>query len=121
MFTTLAEVREANAAIDEHWFEPGTLRFFDGRVLGSLISGAFFVSSEQFHAPFCDKRHGAGPLAAIPGGGAVGSGCLTRRFTIRKVYPRGSIGTVGEFQQYATAKAAAAEARALDPAEEVEG
>ena len=120
-FTTMADVRDANAAIDHHFFEPGTLRFFASRVLGELISGAFFVTSEQRHAPFCDKSHGARGQERTPGGGAVGSGCDTRRYTIRKVYPRGAIGTVGEFQQYATAKAAKAEARELDYAAEIMG
>ena len=115
----MANVRDANAAIDHHWFEPGTMRFFASRILGELINGAFFVTSEQRHAPFCDKRHGARGQGRTPDAGAVGSGCEKRRYTIRKVYPRGAIGTVGEFQQYATARAARVEARELDYTAEI--
>ncbi|KKK71007.1 hypothetical protein LCGC14_2918230, partial [marine sediment metagenome] len=50
-FKTIAQVKAANRTLEHHWFDRGTLRFFDGRVLGGLISGRYFVSSEQRHAP----------------------------------------------------------------------
>ena len=112
-FKTIAAVKEANRALEHHWFDRDTLRFFDGKVLGGLISGRYFVSSEQRHAPFCDKRHGGRPLEPIEAAGPIGSGCDSRRYTIREANDDGSIDTVGEFQAYATAKAAQAEARAL--------
>ena len=82
MFRTISEVREANAAIGHHWFSRDTMRFFNSRIVGNLIDGRFFVSSERYDD---------------------GS---PRLYTIREAMPNGEIETVGEFQAFASADAA---------------
>ncbi len=47
---TMADVETRNNAIGHHWFEPGTMAFFDSRVESELLRGRWFISSEQFHA-----------------------------------------------------------------------
>jgi len=78
MFETMKDVVAANAAIGNHWFDPATKRFFRSRIGSTLYGGKYFVSSEQFDDD------------------------SPRLYTIRCVYPRGSIGTVGRFQEYAS-------------------
>jgi len=76
MFDTMDEVREANRAAGRHWFEPSTMRFFNSRIGSELYGNKYFISSERFdyNSP--------------------------RLYTIRYVYPDGSITTIGNFQQY---------------------
>ena len=81
MFKSMTEVRRANAAAGNHWFEPGTMRFFRSRVSDRLYGGRYFVSSER------------APRGA-------------RRYTVRVANDDGSIGTVGEFQAFASRGAA---------------
>ena len=86
IYFTIQQIKDANKAIGHHWFEPGTLRFFNSRVSGPVI-GNMFVSSEK------------GPDEI-------------RRYTIRKC-TNGAITTVGEFQAYATKAQALRALRAI--------
>lgn len=76
MFNTMQEVITANEAIGHCWFSPKTKRFFKSRIGSTLYGGKYFISSEQFgdNSP--------------------------RLYSVRYVYPRGNITTVGNFQQY---------------------
>lgn len=47
-FDSMAEVRRKNAAIGHHWFEPGTLRFFDATIGRTLYGGRMFGHSVRF-------------------------------------------------------------------------
>lgn len=77
-FTTIADVRAANKAAGQHWFERGTMRFFQTRIESALYGGRCFITSEQ-----CP----------------IGTG-HPRLYSIREALPTGRIETVGEFQQY---------------------
>lgn len=78
LYGSIAEIREANKAAGQHWFEKDTLRFFDGIVPEDqpIVHGRFFVSSEQF-----DSRS-------------------PRMHTLRYANPDAAINTVGDFQQF---------------------
>jgi hypothetical protein len=98
MFRTIHDVKVANDLIDNHFFDPATMRFFNSRVETDLIDGRFFVTSEK------------GPNGI-------------RAFTVREAKPDGSIDTVGEFQEHATLKSAvlvAVQAHRLDETRRVE-
>jgi len=81
-YNTLADVRNANRQAGYHFFDADTLRFFRGRIIGQLVAGRYFITSEQFVAPY---------EAPAP-----------RRYTIRYANDDATIDTVGDFQQYAT-------------------
>jgi len=76
MFKTLAEVKAANKAIGNHWFERSTMRFFNSKVETGLLRGRFFITSERMELTF------------------------PKRYTVREAMPDGDIKTVGEFQGY---------------------
>lgn len=81
---TIAQVKEANIASGHYWFDPDSMRFFGTKILGGLVAGRYFVTSEK--PPY-------GP----------------RKYSIRKVKnAQGHIDTVSEFCQYGTARAARA-------------
>jgi hypothetical protein len=77
MFSTIQEIRDANIKIGNNWFSPDTIRFFKSKIESNVLHGRYFISSEK--APGCG-----------------------RKFTIRIAADDGSIGTVGEFQQFKT-------------------
>jgi len=92
-FSTLDEVKQANASIGHHWFDRDTLRFFSSRFSETLHGGRFFVSSER-------PPHGP------------------RAYTVREALSDGSVETRGEFMAYANrrqAQAAAAELARTEP------
>ena len=80
---TIEEIKAANAAAGQHFFEPATLHFFRSRVSSRVHAGPggiFIVTSEQYVS-----RHGSHP----------------RKYTVREFLPTTStFRTVGEFQQY---------------------
>ena len=85
-FSTVADVKAANKLIGNHWFDPGTMRFFNTRIVtGLLTRGAsgrqFFVTSER--GP--DER---------------------TRYTVREACADGTIDTFGKFQAYESLDAA---------------
>lgn len=76
MFQTMTDVRAANKAIGNHWFERSTMKFFNSRVESSLLGGRYFITSERRELTF------------------------PKRYTVREVLQDGDIKTVGEFQGY---------------------
>ena len=89
MYTTVDEMRAANRAAGQFWFEPSTLAFFDSNILEPfypVASGVYFVTSEQ--APESGTRGRADyyrPAAM---------------FSVRFIDASGEVETVGEFQEY---------------------
>jgi hypothetical protein len=78
MFANMDEVKAANQADGQHWFDGPTMAFFRCRIESQLIGGRWFISSEQSaeDAP--------------------------RLYTVRAVASDGTVSTVGEFQAYET-------------------
>jgi hypothetical protein len=77
-YRTIEDVKAANRQIGNHWFDRGTMRFFNTKIESGLIGGKYFITSER-----CDDNH-------------------PRLFTVRRAEPDATIDTVGEFQQYRT-------------------
>lgn len=105
MYVTMQQVREGNAALGQHWFEPDTMRFFRSRVastgeqMAAVPGSLAFVSSEK--TPHGDRAFSV--RLAIP----------TRHPRIPD-YPDGyEIETVGGFMAYATSAQAKAAAKRL--------
>jgi hypothetical protein len=89
-YSSIEEIREANAATGHHWFDADTMRGFgtrlgDGRVYG----GRLFVSSDY-----------------------TGFDRTSRAYTVRIALPDGSIDSLGEFLEFPTRASAHAAARA---------
>lgn len=80
---TIAELKALNRENGGCWFEPSTMRFFGTRIEGGIISGRYFVTSEQ------------------PPNGA-------RRFSLRSFDDQGNINTVGDFCAFRSRKEALA-------------
>ena len=93
MTRTMTEIKKANDAIGNHWFEASTMRFFGSRVGSTTYpapaGGEYFVSSEQreWNTPRC--------------------------YTIRHAKVNGSIDTVGDFMAYQTRSQAVAAVKRL--------
>jgi hypothetical protein len=87
-YLTIAEIKAANKAAGDYFFEPDTLKFFRSVVHPVVYGGTYFVTSEQ--APYD-----------------------SRRWTVRAADPDGSISTVGDFQEYRNPKDAISAAEAL--------
>lgn len=81
-YRTITEIKQANRAAGDHWFDAATLRFFLSRVAPSVIAGRLFISSEQF-------KDSTGERAE-------------RRYTVRIATDHGAIEDASEFQQFAT-------------------
>lgn len=77
-FDTISQVKAANKAIGNHWFDRGSMRFFNTKIESKLYGGRYFITSEQFV-------------------GSTGAG--RRKYSIRYVNDDGSIDTVGEFNE----------------------
>ena len=75
---SMEQVRQANASLGHHWFEPSTLRFFNSRIGGRLYGGRYFISSERYNERY------------------------NRLYTVRIANSDGSIDTVGDFQGFKT-------------------
>ena len=92
MIENIGQIRHANAAAGQHFFDPGTMRFFASRVLGSVYDGpggVYFVTSEK------------GPDGV-------------RRFTVRQFdRATGSVQTAGTFQAFGSRASALRSAKAL--------
>ena len=84
-YLSVEQIRKHSLDLGHHYFSPMTMKFFGSKVYNDLVLGRFFITSE----------HNFNRTA--------------RLYTIREV--RGNecdINTVGEFQQYATLRAARA-------------
>jgi hypothetical protein len=89
-FTSMTDIKRANKAAGHHWFDEGTLAFFNSRIYEQVYAGRYFISAEHY------------------------DDTVPERYTIRMVNPDGSIGTVGKFQQYDSAHAARDAIRLLE-------
>jgi len=90
---TIRQVRARNRDAGGSFFDADAMRFFRSRVHQTVYGGRFFVTSEQY-AELDGTTH-------------------DRRYSVRQIDDAGQIWTVGNFQQYATARAAHAAARSL--------
>jgi len=97
-YSTIHEIRRANARRGHHFFEPEALEFFSSVVLPDVIGGRFFITSERYEGS-------SGPDGP-------------RLYTVREARPDGSIRTVGEHQGHATAALARRAAREQSEAAE---
>jgi len=78
-FRTVDDVIVANKRAGQHFFDSATMRFFRSRVGGALYAGRFFITSERNDM-----------------------GDYPRLYTVRVAHDDGTIGEMGEFQQYAS-------------------
>ncbi len=92
-FRSIDDIEYANERSGGHYFEASTMRFFNSRVLDGVYDGRYFVTSER-----CDW-----------------GGDYTRTYSLREALPSGRVETVGDFQEYATARAARKAAEAIRP------
>ena len=88
-FASVDEIRRANARIDNYWFDPTTLRFFNSRISDVLYAGRIFISSE---------RHVYEPAGISE----------PRLYTIRVASDRGEVFSLSEFQEFASSAQAKA-------------
>ena len=84
----MSEVEEANRRAGYHFFDTDTLHFFSSKVDWHLYGGRYFVTSERF-VSYHPTYHSE-----------------PRKYTVRESLPGGACETVGEFQAYATLRAA---------------
>lgn len=81
---TINDIKTACRVRGSHWFDPGTMRFFNGRVLSEVYQGdggIFFVSSERYR----DEP---------------------RKYTVRQFKPEtADIDTIGDFNAMTKGKA----------------
>jgi hypothetical protein len=92
-YRSIEDVKKRNQAAGYFYFEPATLRFFSSQVSDSIYPiedgvRCYFVTSE---------RNGDRP----------------RRYSVRIAQVNGDIDTIGEFQEFKTARQAHARAKAL--------
>lgn len=92
-YANIDEIRDANERAGRYWFAPDAMRCFGTQVHQTVYGGRVFVTSER-------DPHGS----AWDG---------ERRYSIRIAQDDGSIRTVGEFGQYASASAAHSAARRI--------
>ena len=88
-FKTIADVRAANRVKGQHFFDAGTMRFFNSKVESSLYAGRYFITSERFR--YDDPK----------------------TYTIREAKEDGDIDTIGEFCAYKDIETAREEVRRL--------
>ena len=80
MFSSVRDVRRANQQAGFHFFDAGSLRFFNSKISRQLYGGCYFITSERY------------------------SDNTARLYTVRKATIDGQIDTVGEFQQYTSSR-----------------
>lgn len=80
-YDRIEDIKQANRAAGQHWFDAGTMRFFQTRVHNRIYGGRYFVTSER-----------------MPNGDRV--------YTVRLARSDGGIETVGRLGQYASSEAA---------------
>ena len=81
MYKNFAEMKRANEAVGNYWFDADAMRFFSSKLhhpIYPISRGAYFVSSERFHED------------------------AERRFSVRLCDRSGVVSTVGDFRQYET-------------------
>ena len=89
----ITDIKRANKAAGNHWFEPATMRFFNSKVESQVYEGpggVYFVTSERRERD------------------------MPKRYSVRVFDPStGDIDTVGEFQAFGNLAEARANARTL--------
>jgi hypothetical protein len=82
-FTSISQIKEANADAGHFYFSPHTMRFFRSRVSSELFgpAGSVFITSE--------KNEGMGYE-------------FPRGYTVRRINDDATIAQVSEFQQFST-------------------
>jgi hypothetical protein len=93
VYNSMADVQRANAESGGCWFDKSTMRFFKSRIETGIVKCGYGEDGVATAARFITSEQG-------PDG--------KRAYTIREATPTGDIETVGEFQGYATLKAARA-------------
>lgn len=81
-YPSIQTIKNANRAKGQHFFEDGTLQFFDSQIEDAVYGGRYFITSEQFHGS--NGYH------------------APRMWTIRRVEDNGAINTVGAFNKIET-------------------
>ncbi len=76
-FNTINDIQKLNVDKGQHFFDEAAMTFFDSIIESGVINGNLFITSECFEKGL-------------------------RLFTIRYARDDGTIGTVGEFQRFAT-------------------
>lgn len=77
-WSSIDEIKAANKAAGQHFFDDETMEFFDSKIESGVISGRFFITSERF---MLDPR----------------------RYTVREVIGNdGRVVTASEFNRYET-------------------
>lgn len=82
-FSGINEIKSFAASQGSYFFSRQSMRFFNSRIGAKVYRGCYFITSEQF-----DHKS-------------------PRLFSARFIRPNGSIETIGEFQQFKTAREAA--------------
>lgn len=82
-YNSISDIKQANKELGHSFFSPDAMEFFGSKVLPTVYDGRFFITSEQDNF-----SNGA------------------RKYTVREAKSDGSIDTIGNFQQFATAKQA---------------
>jgi hypothetical protein len=76
VYQTIEDVKAANRSIGHHYFDRGTMRFFNSKIESGLIGGKYFITSERMELN------------------------MPKRYSVRMAAPDGTIDSIGEFQQY---------------------
>ena len=76
IYNSIEEIREANQAIGNHWFDADTMAFFNSVIESSIINRCMFISSERMN--YMDAK----------------------MYTIRIALPSGQVQTLSDFQQF---------------------
>lgn len=87
-FKSISDVRAANQAIGNHWFDKSSMRFFNTRIVSSLMTRG------------ATKDHPGGRQVFITSERMDETRPL--RYTIREALPNGEVDTIGEFQAYSS-------------------
>lgn len=92
------DIKLANRQAGQHFFEPGTMRFFDSRIGQTVYEGpggVFFTTSEQFH--------GSNGYTAV------------RKYTVRRFDPKtGHVTTMRDFNDLTRSAAVRVAQRCAD-------
>lgn len=89
-FKSIAQIKAANEGIGQYWFEPATMDFFNTVIeaRGEVFGGCYFITSERMETS--DPK----------------------RYTVRRANDNGTIDTVGNMGDFASATGAVAFIRA---------
>ena len=78
MYNSISEIKIKNKEINQRWFSPQTMKFFNSKIETGVLKGKYFITSERREKYF------------------------PKKYSIRKAEENGSIDTIGEFQQFSS-------------------